>query len=67
MRSNASTFRSFNYVEDQMIRASMPRLAALEAVGVPSEPESRPSTLRVSVAEVAGTRLYGFRTVQEVQ
>ena len=31
MRSNASTFRSFNRIEDQMIRAAMPRTVEREA------------------------------------
>lgn len=61
MMSNAAIFRAMNRETDKMIAAVMPHLASTEHAVV--ERESQPSTLRVSIAEVSGTRLYGFRRV----
>ena len=64
MRSNAALFRAMNRETDLMIAAVMPKLAEAEPV---IEREPIASTLRVSIAEISGTRLYGFRRVTEVQ
>jgi hypothetical protein len=67
MRSNASTFRAQAYVESQMIAAVMPRLAELEAQSTVRQLEEMAPALRVKLGEVAGTRLFGFRSAEEVQ
>jgi hypothetical protein len=67
MRSNASTFRAHAFVQSQMIAAVMPELAALEAASTVRELEERAPALRVKLGEVAGTRLFGFRSAEEVQ
>ena len=67
MRSNAALFRAAAYAEHQMALNAMPRLADLEWEPRPEVEDDYPSTLRVTIAEVSGTRLCGFRRVVEVQ
>ena len=62
----ASTLRAYTYVETAMLQAAMPRLAALEPRMSPVVETPGAPALRVSVAEVAGTRLFGFRRSEEV-
>jgi hypothetical protein len=67
--SNVSLFRRLEAAENQMLLAVMPRTTDDTWEVEPEDvvQQDAPPVLRVSIAEHAGTRLFGFRRIEVTQ